>query len=47
MALSVLLAAILDFCVIVDQVLEHKMPQNKNVILNLKVKFVCRMCTQT
>ena len=37
MVLSVLLAAILDFCVIVDQVLEHEIPQNKNVILNTKV----------
>ena len=26
--------------VIGDQVLEHEIPQNKNVILNTKVKFV-------
>ena len=48
MVLSVLLAAILDFfCVIVDQVLEHEIPQNKNGILNTKVKFVCPLCTKT
>ena len=47
MVLSVLLAAILDFCVIFDQVLEHEIPQNKNVIFNTKVKFVCPLCTQT
>ena len=35
------------FCVIVDQVLEHEIPQNKNGILNRKVKFVCPLCTQT
>ena len=35
------------FCVIFDQVLEHEIPQNKNVILNTKVKFVCPLCTQT
>ena len=35
------------FCVIVGQVLEPEIPQNKNVILNSKVKFVCPMCTQT
>ena len=35
------------FCVIVDKVLEHKIPQNKNVILNTKVKFVCPLCIQT
>ena len=47
MVLSVLLAAILDFLRIVDQVLEYEIPLNKNVILNSKVKFVCPMCTQT
>ena len=35
------------FCVIVDQVLEHEIPQNKNVIVNTKVNFVCPLCTQT
>ena len=34
-------------CVIGDQVLEHEIPQNKNVILNTKVKFVCPLCTHT
>ena len=33
--------------VIGDQVLEHEIPQNKNVILNTKVKFVCPLCTHT
>ena len=48
MILSVLLAAILDFCVIVDQILEHEIPQkNKNVIWNTKVMFVCPLCIQT
>ena len=28
-------------CVIVDQVFEHEIPQNKKVILNTKLKFVC------
>ena len=32
---------------IVDQVLEHEIPQNKYVILNTKVKFLCPLCTQT
>ena len=31
---------------IVDQVLKHEIPQNKNVILNTKDKFVCPPCTQ-
>ena len=34
------------FCVIVVQVLKHEIPQNKNVILNTKGKFVCPPCTQ-
>ena len=34
-------------CVIGDQVFEHEIPQNKNVILNTKVKFVCPLCTPT
>ena len=34
-------------CVIFDQVSEHEFPQNKKVILIRKVKFVCRLCTQT
>ena len=34
-------------CVIVDQVFKHEIPQNKKVILNTKVKFVCPLCTQT
>ena len=38
MVLSVLLAAILDFL--------RDIPQNKNVILNTKIKFVCPLCTQ-
>ena len=32
---------------IVDQVFKHEIPQNKKVILNTKVKFVCPLCTQT
>ena len=32
---------------IVDQVLEHETPQNRNAILNTKIKFVCPLCTQT
>ena len=35
------------FRVIVDQVLEHEIPKNRNVILNTKIKFVCPLCTQT
>ena len=35
------------YCVIVDQVFEHDIPQKKKVILNTKVKFVCPLCTQT
>ena len=27
--------------------LEDEIPQNKNVILNTKVKFLCPLCTQT
>ena len=30
-----------------EQVLEHEISQNKNVIFNTKAKFVCPLCTQT